>query len=81
MRKIIILLAILCGAHAANSQSTTQITLSPGTPDNVQQPLSTDADKSDVDKVGIGSGDDIDTADESDPANDKDPEADEGAGN
>ena len=77
MRKIIILLAVLIApytlAHADTAQGAAK------NPPNAapQQPLPVN----DADKIGTGSGDDIDTANEADPANDKDPEADEGAGN
>lgn len=71
MKKIFVLLVAFFGAsmlvHAAAPQ---QQQLPSAT---TQQPPA----KNDTDKMGNGSGDDIDTIDEGDPSHDKDPEADD----
>ena len=46
----------------------------------IQQPIATEPktlNENEAEKIGAGSGDDVDTIDEADPANDKDPEADD----
>jgi hypothetical protein len=78
MKKVIALLAVLFGlftlAHATPSPIANA---SLPTPESVEQPV-TPTD-SDADKIGNGSGDDVDTANEADPSNDNDPEADDGS--
>ena len=68
MKKLFVLLVALFGmsmlVQAAVQQPPAATT---------QQPPA----KNDTDKMGNGSGDDIDTVDEGDPSHDKDPEADD----
>lgn len=74
MKKIMVLLFVLLGASFLTHASIPQET--PKTGDQSATPVSPE-DKGDGEKMGNGSGDDIDTIDEGDPANDKDPEADD----
>ncbi len=69
MKKLIVLLIALFGASILVHATTT--TAEPTAPAQ-QTPT-----KNDSEKIGNGSGDDIDTVDEGDPARDKDPEADD----
>ncbi len=89
MKKVIILLGLLFGAsifaHAGTTQSVplpalgdTQGSTAVNGTENTAQPPTTDQSSpanAGAEKVGTGSGDDIDTVNEADPANDKDPEA------
>ncbi len=82
MKKIIVLLGVLFGfsfvAHAESMQSSppsaasvTQTNDAASTTNMGDSSVSGNT----IDKVGTGSGDDLDTVNEADPSNDKDPEA------
>lgn len=69
MKKLIFLLIALFGASIVVHATTS----SP----QPSAPVTQTPTKNDPEKIGNGSGDDIDTVDEGDPARDKDPEADD----
>ena len=89
MKKVVVLLGVLCGAsmlaHAETMQGNTDETLgltqgsqAAGAESSVQQPgaikYKTPVEPG-ADKAETGSGDDVDTVNEADPSHDKDPEA------
>jgi hypothetical protein len=79
MKKVIALLALLCGslmAHADTTQTTPQ---APNSTASEKEASTASTPPPAAESLGSGSGDDMTTPDEADPANDKDPEADEGA--
>ena len=85
MKKSITLLGILFSASPFVHAIAPQI--SPAAPNvvdsrdkGIQQPIATEPktlNENEAERIGTGSGDDVDTVDEADPANDKDPEADD----
>jgi len=82
MKKVVVLLGILFGfsfvAHAESMPSSPQSAAGITQSNDAATTTNTDAspvNANTIEKIGTGSGDDLDTVNEADPSNDKDPEA------